>query len=128
MASEKPRNTNSSLETAPSEGAELDALVLRALEKNSEARFAPAAEFRARLVEVADLFAQRMGWLEARAFSQNRPLDAPLEADGEPRNKSATLPSQTARSEVQTWLLFAVGVVMAALTVVALGRLFGGVH
>jgi serine/threonine-protein kinase len=47
---------------------ELDRLVLKALQKNPDARFQTVTEFRAELDHVADLLVQPTGWLDTTAF------------------------------------------------------------
>ena len=54
--------------------AELDALVLRALEKNPDARFATATAFKEALQLVAELLARPSGWLETTNFERDTAL------------------------------------------------------
>jgi hypothetical protein len=70
---------------------ELDRLVLRALEKNPDARFQTVAEFRAELDRVAALLAQPAGWLDTTAFDPNAfDVGAPSLFDGEAQGRPAT--------------------------------------
>jgi serine/threonine protein kinase len=105
--------------------AELDALVLRALEKDPAARFATATELRTRLGEVAELLARPPGWRETRSFARPRAPEPAPKPTSKPSNQFATLPRPITRAGVPAWLLFAAGVVIAALAVAALGGLFG---
>jgi eukaryotic-like serine/threonine-protein kinase len=104
--------------------AELDAVVLRALEKDPSARFGSAAEARQRLLEVAELLARPAGWLETRAFSREHAPGAEPKLGGNPRHELSTPAPRTGRTGAPAWLFFAVGLIVAALAVAALRGLF----
>jgi serine/threonine-protein kinase len=107
--------------------AELDALVLRALEKDPSARFTTAAELRARLAEVAYLLTRPAGWLETTVFSRERndELETGL-PDSEPSSDPRAGAHREAKKVATPWMLFVVGAIIAALAVAALGGLFRG--
>jgi serine/threonine-protein kinase len=105
--------------------AELDALVLRALAKDPKARFATATELGTRLFEVAELMTRPAGRFETRTVAAKRALfpRRPAESDASPPTTAISRPS--VRNGALTWLLFTVGVVIAALAVAAVGGLVG---
>jgi eukaryotic-like serine/threonine-protein kinase len=106
--------------------AELDELVLRALDKDPNARFATAAELRVRLADVADRLARPAGWLETTVFSRDRDTKVIAPTESDPSGDFPALPRQAAKAGAPAWIVFTVGVVIAALAVAALGALFGG--
>jgi serine/threonine protein kinase len=78
---------------------ELDRLVLRALEKDPDARFQTAVEFRAELEHVATLLGQPAGWLDTTAFDASafELVASSLNDRDAPAQKETTEPSRSAR-------------------------------
>jgi serine/threonine-protein kinase len=128
---------------------ELDRLVLRALEKDPDARFQTAAAFRAELEQVASLLGQPAGWLDTTAFDgtafellasgpsdggvpARRDMTAPSRLEHEAaragERRRAAVPHQVRAAGASVsarmlGLLFLIGVVLTTLLALALARL-----
>jgi serine/threonine-protein kinase len=103
------------LEPVPSE---LDALLLRALSKEPNARFASANEFKAELEQVGALLARPAGWLETTAYRLDEGPPDSGELASAPSSAAAESVPRLSRRALASIVLFAAIALLASLILV----------
>jgi serine/threonine-protein kinase len=98
--------------------AELDALLLKALDKEPTARFASAREFKAELAQVGALLARPAGWLETTAYQRGERASGVADLASPPRLARPEPVPRLSRRAVGTIVLFAALALIASIVIV----------